>query len=111
MSDRMNAYKKKYYRLDVSVGKLELYNCEDLFSQEDILCLKMKDQFIDYENQVSLAMIPFYTQRLHHLQSRIQEEKGKGAQKNSDDLAFLIKTAKDVQNSLTKEKTEVQQKA
>jgi len=56
----MNAYKKKYYRLDVSVGKLELYNFEDLFSPEDILCLKMKDQFIDYENQVSLAMIPFY---------------------------------------------------
>jgi hypothetical protein len=43
MSDRMNAYKKKYYRLDVSVGKLELQNCEDLFSQEDILCLKMKE--------------------------------------------------------------------
>jgi hypothetical protein len=39
----MNAYKKKYYRLDVSVGKLELQNCEDLFSQEDILCLKMKE--------------------------------------------------------------------
>ena len=63
----MNAYKKKYYRLDESVGKLELYNFEDLFSQEDILCLKMKDQFIDYENQVSLAMIPFYQQRLHHI--------------------------------------------
>jgi hypothetical protein len=77
MSDRMNADKKKYYRLDVSVSKLELYNFEDLFSQEDILCLKMKDQFIDYENQVSLAMIPFYQQRLHQLQSRIQEEKVK----------------------------------
>lgn len=107
----MNAYKKKYYRLDVSVGKLELYNFEDLFSPEDILCLKMKDQFIDYENQVSLAMIPFYQQRLQHLQSRILEEKSKGALKKSDDIEFLIKTAKDVQNSLAKEKAEVQQKA
>jgi hypothetical protein len=60
MSDRMNAFKKKYYRLDVSVGKLELRNCEDLFSDEDLLCLEMRDQFTDYENQVSLAMIPFY---------------------------------------------------
>lgn len=60
MSDRLNAHKKKYFRLDVSVGRIELQNCEELFSQEDILCLKMKDQFIEYENQVSLAMIPFY---------------------------------------------------
>lgn len=60
MSDRLNAHKKKYFRLDVSVGRLELQNCEELFSQEDILCLKMKDQFVEYENQVSLAMIPFY---------------------------------------------------
>lgn len=50
MSDRLNAHKKKYFRLDVSVGRIELQNCEDLFSQEDILCLKMKDQFVEYEN-------------------------------------------------------------
>lgn len=27
LSDRMNAFKKKYFRLDVIVGKLELTNC------------------------------------------------------------------------------------
>jgi hypothetical protein len=41
-------------------------------------------------------MIPFYQQRLNHLLSRIQEENLKGAQKNSEDLTFLMKTAKDV---------------
>lgn len=60
LSDRMNAFKKKYYRLDVNVGRVELLNCEELFVQEDILCLKLREQFVDYENQVSLAMIPFY---------------------------------------------------
>ena len=60
LSDRMNAFKKKYFRLDVIVGKLELFNCEDLFCEEDILCLRLKEQFVDYENKVSLAMIPFY---------------------------------------------------
>ena len=42
-SDRMNSYKEKYYRLDINVGRVELLNCEELFVEEDILCLKMRE--------------------------------------------------------------------
>lgn len=110
MSDRMNAFKKKYFRLDVNVGKLELLNCEELFSKEDILCLQMKEQFIAYESQVSLAMIPFYQQRREHLLTKIREERGRPF-RNTEDLKFLDKTLKDIEASLAKEKDEVQQKA
>jgi hypothetical protein len=54
------------------VGKLEIHNLEDLLSEEDRLCLKMREQFTDWENQVSLAMIPFYQQRLDHLDDTIK---------------------------------------
>ena len=106
MSDRMNAKKKKYFRLDVSIGKLELRFCEDLFSEEDLLCLEMRDQYIEYENQVSLAMIPFYQQRREHLVEKIRLEQSKTI-RNNDDLLFLNKTLKDIENSLEKEKQEV----
>lgn len=49
-SDRMNQQKKKYFRLDVSVGKLEIHNLDDLLSEEDLLCLKMREQYLDWEN-------------------------------------------------------------
>lgn len=60
LSDRMNAFKKKYFRLDVIVGKMELFSCEDMFGKEENLCQLMKEKFVEYENKVSLAMIPFY---------------------------------------------------
>jgi len=33
----------------VIVGKMDLFNCEDHFDDEDELCLKMKEQFKAYE--------------------------------------------------------------
>ena len=110
LSDRMNAFKKKYFRLDVTVGKMELHNCEDLFCEEDLLCLKMKEQFIDYENQVSLAMISFYQQRLQHLEEKIHIEiqKKRGGQgSNIEDLNFLEKTLDEIKSNLQKEINEV----
>ena len=97
----------------MTIGKLDLLNCEDLFSEEDILCLKMKEQFIAYENQVSLAMIPFYQERREHLREQISKEKrdirsAKGSKAHQE---FLEKTLHDVETSLEKEKQEVQTKA
>lgn len=107
----MNAFKKKYYRLDVNVGRVELLNCEELFVQEDILCLKLREQFVDYENQVSLAMIPFYAERILHLDKRIEEERNKRDKANHDEMQFLKRTLTDLSNSLAKEKKDVEQKA
>lgn len=110
MSDRMNAHKKKYFRLDVMVGKLEIHNCDDLLSFEDILCLRMKEQFLDYENQVSLAMIPFYQQRLQHLNETIRSKRGDPGT-SQEDITFLEKTKVDMQKNLDREKTELNEKA
>lgn len=108
-SDRMNQQKKKYFRLDVSVGKLEIHNLDDLLSEEDLLCLKMREQYLDWENQVSLAMIPFYTQRLEHLLGAIDEARYQHAPR--EELVFLEKTRDDMEANLKREKDELQQKA
>lgn len=70
----------------------------------------MKDQFIDYENQVSLAMISFYQHRLSHLEMKFLEEREKQGAKQ-DDLHFLQKTLDEVRSNLSKEINEVQEKA
>lgn len=63
LCDRANSYKKKYFRLDIVLGKLSLSNFRDTFTEEDKLALKLKNQYKEYEHRVSLAMIPFYEQR------------------------------------------------
>jgi hypothetical protein len=39
LSNRMHAFKKQYYRLDIIVGKVSLLNYRNLFSDEDRLAL------------------------------------------------------------------------
>jgi hypothetical protein len=60
LSNRMHAFKKQYFRLDVVVGKVSFSNCKNYFCEEDRLALDLKEQFKLYETRVSLAMIPFY---------------------------------------------------
>ena len=35
LSDRIHAYKRRYYRLDINVGRLQLNNYKSLFGEED----------------------------------------------------------------------------
>lgn len=60
LSNRMHAFKKQYFRLDVVIGKVSFSNCKNYFCEEDRLALDLKEQFKLYETRVSLAMIPFY---------------------------------------------------
>jgi len=45
-----------------------------LFEEEDRLAIQLKDQFKQYETRVSLAMIPFYIQKLDHINEQIAEK-------------------------------------
>jgi hypothetical protein len=87
LQDRQHSYKKKYFRLDIIVGKLKINRCKNIFHPEDTLAVDLKRHFKDYETQVSLAMIPFYEQRLKFIVDEIHE-KSKPGQKRSE-LDFL----------------------
>ena len=49
LSDRIHAYKKNFYQLDILIGKIQLFNFRDVFGEENRLAQKLKDQFKDYE--------------------------------------------------------------
>lgn len=60
LCDRMNAYKKRYYTLDITVGKIAIKEFLLLLSKEEQLVLELKDVYKEYEKRTSLAMIPHY---------------------------------------------------
>lgn len=80
-----------------------------MFEEEDRLAIQLKDQFKQYETRVSLAMIPFYIQKLEHINEQIADKQRLQAPKQ--DLDFLYNTQRDVQQKLTAEKVEVQKMA
>ena len=45
LSDRLHSFKKRYYRLDIILGNIKLFNCKRYFSQEDKLAIKLKEEF------------------------------------------------------------------
>ena len=61
LCDRINAYKKRFFRLDINIGKLQLANYKDhkFFNEEQKLAQQLKRQFKDYETRCSLGMISF----------------------------------------------------
>ena len=67
LSDRLHSFKKRYYRLDIILGTVKLFNCKSYFSIEDKLAVKLKEEFQDYETRISLCMIPFYMERLQFI--------------------------------------------
>jgi hypothetical protein len=89
LQDRDNAYKKNQFRLDITVGKIRLVNCKNIFCDDDKLCLEMKEQFKDYETRVSLAMIPLYDERLNHIKKEIDHKVRSSAK--PEDIRFLRK--------------------
>lgn len=39
LSNRQHSFKRRYYRLDIIVGKVDLFNFKNLFGEEDRLAL------------------------------------------------------------------------
>jgi len=67
VTDRLNAFKKRYYRIDIIVGKLSVRRYAELFSEEDRLVIRLKHWCKLYDRRVSLALLPFYRARLEYL--------------------------------------------
>lgn len=105
LSNRMHSFKKQYYRLDIIVGKVSLLNYRHLFSEEDRLALQLREQFKLYETRVSLAMIPFYAQRLNYIARELEDKTRLLAAQ--EDINFLTNTKIEVERKLENEKREV----
>jgi hypothetical protein len=68
LSNRLHSFKKRYYRLDIVVGKICLLKYPNSFALEDQLGIEMKELYKEYERRTSLAMIPFYQERLKFIE-------------------------------------------
>lgn len=67
LSNRLHSFKKRYFRLDIVVGKVCLLKYPQFFSQEDKLAIELRELYKEYERRTSLAMIPFYQDRLRFI--------------------------------------------
>lgn len=45
LSDRLHSFKKRYYRLDIILGNLKLFNCKTFLSNEEKNAIQLKEQF------------------------------------------------------------------
>ena len=63
----MHAHKTQYYRLDIILGRVNFSSLHKYLVEEDRLAVRLRELFKQYEQQVSLAMIPFYEDRLQHI--------------------------------------------
>ena len=67
--------------------------------------------FKEYETRTSLAMIPFYKERLEFIKSEIEEKGADNLAATKEEIVFLSNTRDDVLRSLEKEKLEVNKMA
>lgn len=90
VTDRLNSFKKRYYRIDIIVGKMILKKYGELFDDksEDQQMLDLKFLCKKYDRQVAMALLPYYMDRLEFLQAEI-EEKHADAKTSKADLDFL----------------------
>lgn len=82
-----------------------------MFGNEDKLAQELKDMFKEYETRTSLAMIPFYKERLEFIKSEIEEKGADNLAATKEEIVFLSNTRDDVLRSLEKEKLEVNKMA
>jgi len=45
LSDRLHSFKKRYFRLDIILGNVKLFNCKNYLAPEDKLGIKLKEEF------------------------------------------------------------------
>lgn len=74
LSNRLHSFKKRYFRLDIVVGKISLLKYPAFFSNEDKLSIELKELYKEYERRTSLAMIPFYQDRLTFIEQQQWEK-------------------------------------
>jgi hypothetical protein len=90
LSNRLHSFKKRYYRLDIVVGKISLLKYPSFFTAEDRLALELNEHYKEYEKRTSLAMIPFYIGRLEFIKNE-QYSKSKLPNVPKEEIEFLQK--------------------
>lgn len=88
LSNRLHSFKKRYYRLDIVVGKICLLKYPQFFSAEDKLAIELRELYKEYERRTSLAMIPFYMERLRFIEDE-QYQKQRNPMATQEELEFL----------------------
>lgn len=104
----MHSYKKRYYRLHIVVGKIILNNYSEFFSAEDKLALQLKELYKEWERRTSLALIPFYMERLKFMEDERYKRNREGTFIPGEDTDFLLKNIAETERKLSNEKLEVQ---
>ena len=102
ITDRLNSFKKQYYQIDITIGKILLKYHEKLFCKEDHLCLELRDLLKTYDKRVCLALIPFYMAKKEYLDEEIISCRNDSG-RNMEDEEFLKKMRKNMQRCLDEE--------
>lgn len=105
ISDRLNSYKKQFYCIDIMVGKIVLSKYAQLFTEQDTKILELKHKCKLYDRRVSLALIPFYMQKIDFLESQLR---GALAKKDKE---FLKSVLRNVQQEKTLETQQINKDA
>lgn len=105
LCDRMHSFKKRYYRLDLIVGKIYLHSYPDFYCLEDRLAIELKEFYKEWERRSSLALIPFYLERIKFMEDEKYKRVSYG---RADDIQFLQDNIDDTRRKLDKEKGELQ---
>lgn len=109
VTDRMNSFKKRYYRIDIIVGKLLLKKYKELFSEEDQMMIDLKQMCKVYDRRVSLALIPFYMDRIEFLNDELDQKMQDNAPPK--DIKFIERMRENIKADLDKEKKELAKSA
>jgi len=98
----MHSFKQRYYRLDINIGKIVLHSYPDFFSLEDRLAIEIKELFKDWERRTSLALIPFYMERIKFMEDEQykREREGGNPLASKDDDEFLKRNIEETQRKL-----------
>ncbi len=104
LCDRMHSYKKRYYRLDLVVGKIALHSYPDFFSPEDRLAIELRELFKEWERRTSLALIPFYMERIKFMEDQHYKRQSYG---RGEDIEFLERNIEETKRKLDSEKREI----
>jgi hypothetical protein len=71
VTNRLNSFKKRYYRIDIIIGKMFLKKYKKLFSPEDQMMIDLKFLCKDYDRRCDMALLPFYMDRLEFLRDEL----------------------------------------
>ena len=111
VSDRMNSFKKRYYRIDIVVGKITLRRYAGFFLPEEQKMVDLKHLCKIYDRRVSLALIPFYQDRIEHLRATLETRQREAPATNNKDRKFLENVLKNLESDRAAETDQVSKMA